>query len=365
MKSNKPRLILTGGFLGAGKTTLLHESTKLLLEAGSSVALITNDQASGLVDTTRLLKNGVKVEELSGSCFCCDFNGFLEVINKLGMDNPPDYILAEPVGSCTDLSATIVQPLKDLYADKLSIAPLTVLADPAKLPAILDGGTAGLHPSAAYIFRKQLEEADVILITKTDLLETRELLDLKGEIHHRYPDAIVADVSAKMGKGISSWVEMIMDHHASGRKILRLDYDTYAEGEAVMGWLNTSLLLNGNRIDWNEFVRAFLDQLQRQLIDDEIAVGHIKLILENGPKYVMGNLTDAKEEHDLVGIAGVSDSAKMIINARVELPPESLDILVKRILEIVTKPAIEMEILTWNCINPGYPKPTHRYDRVI
>ena len=78
--------------------------------------------------------------------------------------------IAEPVGSCTDLSATIMQPLKENFDDKLDISPLTVLVDPERLKAMLEGGTSGLHASAAYIVEKQLEEADIIVITKTDLL---------------------------------------------------------------------------------------------------------------------------------------------------------------------------------------------------
>ena len=46
-----PRLILVGGFLGAGKTTLLVRAAELLRKEGLSVALITNDQDQGLVDT--------------------------------------------------------------------------------------------------------------------------------------------------------------------------------------------------------------------------------------------------------------------------------------------------------------------------
>ena len=54
--TNKTDLILVGGFLGAGKTSLLWEVAKRLNEKGHKVGLITNDQASELVDTSFLEK---------------------------------------------------------------------------------------------------------------------------------------------------------------------------------------------------------------------------------------------------------------------------------------------------------------------
>ncbi len=45
------RFLLIGGFLGAGKTTLIGELTRKLEGEGRKVALITNDQGQGLMDT--------------------------------------------------------------------------------------------------------------------------------------------------------------------------------------------------------------------------------------------------------------------------------------------------------------------------
>ena len=73
------------------------------------------------MDTTFLESIGGVVLEVSGSCFCCNFNGFADAIQHIS-DQGIDMIVAEPVGSCTDLSATILQPLKEHFADSLSVA---------------------------------------------------------------------------------------------------------------------------------------------------------------------------------------------------------------------------------------------------
>lgn len=68
------RLIVVGGFLGAGKTTLLWEAARRLMKQWLNVGLITNDQAPELVDSALLSLNNLHVAEVSGSCFCCNFD---------------------------------------------------------------------------------------------------------------------------------------------------------------------------------------------------------------------------------------------------------------------------------------------------
>lgn len=197
------RLILVGGFLGAGKTTLLWEAAQRLAGRGLRVGLITNDQAPELVDTSFLSRGGTKVAEVSGSCFCCNFQGLLDAMSNVRAEAVADVLIAEPVGSCTDLSATIVQPLKALKQD-LILSPLSVMADPVRLADILNGGIAGLHPSAAYIFRKQIEEADIIVISKTDLLTSAELDALKKRLSQACPNADIFALSVKTGEGLDA-----------------------------------------------------------------------------------------------------------------------------------------------------------------
>src|SRR5438309_8095938 len=117
VEMNRPTVILVGGFLGAGKTTLLAAAAERLAAQGKRVALVTNDQAANLVDTAVLKERDLPVDEVSGGCFCCKFDDLIAAMDHLVGAKQPEVVLGEPVGSCTDLSATVMQPMKALQRD--------------------------------------------------------------------------------------------------------------------------------------------------------------------------------------------------------------------------------------------------------
>lgn len=359
------RLILVGGFLGSGKTTLLWEAAQRLAVRNLRVGLITNDQAPELVDTAFLSRSDVKVSEVNGSCFCCNFQGLLDAMSKVRAEADADVLIAEPVGSCTDLSATIVQPLKDRFKGELVVAPLSVIADPLRLANILDGGTAGLHPSAAYIFRKQLEEADIIVISKTDLLAPAELDVLKKRLFQTYPDAPVFPVSAKTGAGIDAWLDEVTVCSNAGRRIAEVDYDVYAEGEAVLGWLNATVKLQGTPTEWNIFAEKLLSGLSRRFDSMGASVGHVKLMVETGGDFLIGNLTGKGDTLSIRGLLVTGVEARLTINARVQMSPEALETIVREMIASACTGKITAKSVAWRCLSPGRPNPTHRYDHVV
>src|SRR4051794_11627980 len=127
----RPIIVPIGGFLGAGKTSLILAASRVLKQNGMKSAAILNDQGGDLVDTLYVKENGVQADEVTGGCFCCRFSDLIEATARLRVYSP-DIIFAEAVGSCTDISATTLQPLKLYYSGDFQIAPYTVLVDPAR-----------------------------------------------------------------------------------------------------------------------------------------------------------------------------------------------------------------------------------------
>src|SRR5918996_1056519 len=193
--------VMIGGFLGAGKTTAVLALAHWLAVSGRRVGLITNDQSIGLVDTALAAAAGFPVEEITGGCFCCRFNSLTEAADRLQQRMAPDVFIAEPVGSCTDLRAAVSYPLRRIYGEEYEIAPLSVLVDPIRAGRIL-----GLQPGKTfsekvlYVYDKQLEEADIIVINKTDLLDAEQLESLTSALASKYPKAQIIAMSARTGE---------------------------------------------------------------------------------------------------------------------------------------------------------------------
>src|SRR3954467_12520402 len=109
------RFIALSGFLGAGKTTTMIAAARHLERRGEKVAVITNDQGTVLVDTQLVRSALDNVSEVTGGCFCCRFDDLLVAAQALIDQGNARTLLAEAVGSCTDLQATVIRPLSQLY----------------------------------------------------------------------------------------------------------------------------------------------------------------------------------------------------------------------------------------------------------
>ncbi len=364
----KARYIMIGGFLGAGKSTSLAQLGRWLGERGHRVGLITNDQGSHLVDTAMLRQRGFPVEEIPGGCFCCRFNSLVEAAKRLTEKNRPDFFVAEPVGSCTDLVATVTYPLRTLYGDGFTIAPLSVLVDPFRALRVLD-----LEPGrrfsdkVLYIYRKQLEEADVIVINKCDVLPRERLAPLRQALAAHYPEATLFEVSARQGAGLQSWFEHLVNHRQIPRAVMAVDYEVYAEGEARLGWLNATLRLTATEaLNGNRLVQELASDIQKRLNSRGAEVAHLKMTLDTDSP--LGDLAVVNlVRNDFVPelSQNLEDSfltGELTINLRAEAAPEVLRDVVQAAMAHDTQSEACLT-LKWEHLEffkPGKPQPTHR-----
>ena len=365
--SDQARYFMVGGFLGAGKTTAVSALAEHLTAAGLRAGLITNDQGSELVDTAMLRARGFATEEIPGGCFCCRFNSLLDAAKKLTESTRPDAFVAEPVGSCTDLIATVSYPLRRIYGERFSIAPLSVLVDPVRAQQIL-----GLRPArnfsekVRYIWRKQLEEADLIVITKADLLTPETGREIRAALAAEFPGKTILSVSVKNGEGVAEWFE-ILKRERSKSSPLAIDYDIYAEGEALLGWLNATVEVKAAQaIDSGALLKELAAGMQAELAESEIA--HLKMTLSPDGSLAGEVAALSVVRNDIVAELTMSleepvHGGELIINCRAEANPDDLQRALETSLDAtrITFPAATLQLVHIEQFRPGRPQPTPRF----
>ncbi len=374
MATAKVKVILVGGFLGAGKTTLVARAAERLAGQGKRVGLVANDQASDLVDTELFKATGAQVEEVAGGCFCCRFPDMIAALDRLAGQGGADVLIGEPVGSCTDLSATVMQPLKKLHGQQFDVAPFSVLVDGNQV-RVLDrlrrtfaqDASARFPDNVLYIYEKQLEEADLIVLNKTDLLSAAELAELKASLAGRFPETPLLSMSAAGGEGVDAWLDYVSGGRPAGGKVAEVDYDTYAAGEAALGWLNASARLQARgEIDWKALAGKLLEAIRDELRKRSAEIAHLKLYLTAAGGRLAGNVTGNDAPLSLRGeIDGRQGEAVLLINARVHVRPDVLREIVERALQATTRDGVTATITTMRSFFPGRPQPTYRYGAVV
>jgi G3E family GTPase len=365
---SKARYIMIGGFLGAGKTTAVAALAQRLSSSGLRVGLITNDQGQQLVDTAMLRSKGFATEEIGGGCFCCRFNSLVEAADKLTADARPEVFIAEPVGSCTDLVATVTYPLRRMYGDQFSIAPLSVLIDPLRAMRIfglISGGN--FSQKVLYIYRKQLEEAEIIVIGKSDLLSIEQTNELRSMLCQSFPRATILAASSRTGAGLESWFAMLDSEEQKGQSSMDLDYDLYAEGEALLGWLNATIEIDSEKdFDANETLTLLAQSIQQHLNDHSAEIAHLKMTFN--PRCGLNDIAVINlVRNDFVPELSIrleqqSDSGQVILNLRAEASPDLLASAIEEGLARLGKgmPDLKTRLDHMEHFRPGRPTPTHR-----
>ena len=360
------RFLMVGGFLGAGKTTAIARLARHYVASGQNVGLVTNDQAYDLVDTQSLRAQGFRVGEVPGACFCCKFNDLVETVARLSGEQRPDIIIAEPVGSCTDLVATVIEPLRQLHADRYEVGPLAVLLKPEHGRKILRRQEGvGFSPKAAYIFLKQLEEADVVAVNKIDKLSRAERSELAALVRERFPDARVLAVSARTGDGFERLIGALDESPATHRRSMEVDYDVYAAGEAELGWLNCTVRLQearGAPLEMDDLVLDLVARLRTALLEQGAEPAHLKVLAQADGETAIANLVGSAANAEL-SLASVikTDALEMIVNARVAIDPVALEqIVLKTIASLAQDWRLSHTTSHMQRFRPGRPVPTYR-----
>src|SRR2546427_8203168 len=167
MKVRTPITIITGP-LGGGKTTLLRH---LLNSVSRRLAIVMNEFGEIAIDSKIIEGKSVRLAELGGGCVCCSLIGEFEVaVNEIIDTVQPEQIVLETTG--------VAEP-GALVSDIEENLPRVRLDGTV---SVMDADGLIKYPSLGHTTRLQIEEADLILLNKIDLIAEGDLKPMEEKL---------------------------------------------------------------------------------------------------------------------------------------------------------------------------------------
>ena len=195
-------LTLISGYLGTGKTTLINN---LLRTTKKRIALLVNDFGDINIDESLIEARTESVMSIAGGCVCCSYgNELIETLESMSSsDFLPDHIVLEASGIA--LPSKIIQTIS--LMNFLSFHGTVLLTDASRLQAQLND---------VYIsdtISLQIEQHDLLVLNKTDLLEQDELSNCINILSKRFE-------IRKFLKTVNAYIEekdMLLDFRPSAK----------------------------------------------------------------------------------------------------------------------------------------------------
>lgn len=183
-----PVTIITG-FLGAGKTTFLNHI--ITNNKDKKIAIIENEFGSESIDSELIVKSDNGIFELSNGCVCCSLNGELvEILMKIvNQVQNISHLIIETTG-IADPGPVAYSFLADYKIQStFKLNAIITLVDAQKIEQLLEETIEA---------NKQIIQADVVLINKTDLVDDYQKSVVTNIIKRLNPQAEI--VYSQFGK---------------------------------------------------------------------------------------------------------------------------------------------------------------------
>ena len=180
-------LTFVGGYLGAGKTTAINE---VLRQADRPIAVIVNDVGAIGVDAALVRRRNGDTIELTDGCVCCtSIEGLGAAFDQIrSRPTPPDHVLVELSG--------VAEPERMLPWGRsagfvLDGLVVVVAADQLAQGELPDW--VRVHLDA------QIAAADLLILTKTDLVDAAAAMVARGRLAELAPGTPVFDRGGDLG----------------------------------------------------------------------------------------------------------------------------------------------------------------------
>jgi hypothetical protein len=144
---------------------------------------------------------------------------------------------------------------------------------------------------------------------------------------------------------------------------IEVDYQTYGEGEALMGWLNAALTISAPvPFDGNQLLLRLAGQLQADLQKENAEVAHLKMTLTPSQEgFDIGAVSVVRNEQQPELSHALQESltgGDLILNLRAEAAPELLEKVTRQVVGRWT--GAHLALAQLESFRPGQPNPTHR-----
>jgi Fe2+ transport system protein B len=203
---------------------------------------------------------------------------------------------------------------------------------------------------------------------RIDELAGEEIGALLRLLEKHHPGLPVVRVSARTGEGFETLLDMLDRRGDYGRRILDIDYDVYAEGEAELGWLNGRAEVSAARsFSLDALLLDIMARLQGAFANDNAETAHLKVIGQWEGFSAVANLVSGRTQPRLSQPSGCrTRRAAMIVNARVAMAPQRLQEHVEReIAEAAQAVGGAAAFQRVRSLQPGRPVPTHRFNQPL
>ena len=287
-----------------------------------------------------------------------------------------------------------MKPLKHHHDAEVALAPLSVVVDPKRLRRLMHDQDSLFPNEVNYLFTRQLTEADLIILNKADTLDAAEIAAMTAFLKAKYRGIEVIALSARTEEGLPAWLGQltVTRPDAVNQPSMAVDYDTYAQAEAALGWLNSTANLaalpqtatcslcaasvdeQGNPVpatvvigdplpvDGNEFVKNLLGQIKAMLAAGGHEIAHLKAYIVAGSDWAKASCVSLAEEIEFDHRMSIGfTTATLVLNCRAASDPEALRQICEMAIHDQAKKALtQVESLFTEAFSPSYPKPVHR-----
>ena len=283
---DKIRFMVVSGFLGAGKTTTMIALAEHMNKTFGETAIIANDLGANLVDTNLTQTSGCTVAEIASGCICYQMDNTVDQIRRLRDKDGAVFVMSDIPGCGVGALDHVYHRLATDNADEFTLSPFTVVVDPERLRMIMpERADINLPEELVYLLKLQLEEADLVVLNKADLLAPEDVERYVDFLHAACPDIPVMVISALERTGIEELADFIATHETALKNFSVRNNQEFADAEAKLTWYNRRLYLktnDGGKIDCNAVVDDLIESIRMGLIEKKRNVPHLKTFATSG-----------------------------------------------------------------------------------